>query len=346
MTRDMSYGRTAEVVRTVTGVVIPVYLPPDVNVAHGEDLLADTVRSYVEQLGTPQRLCVSVDGQASATARVQSLCRATGVALCVQPENKGKLHGARGGVQNLLAAEPAVQYVAIVDQDGDHFANELPNLVRGALHIADAAATDRILVIGRRRSLHRPMGFLRGELEEWIDRVLVEAINYHAAVTGRPMHWEYSTMLEEVPDFQSGFKVFSRPVAEQVFVAPPQAMGVADVGFYRHAVETVMTVEALLAGAYLGTVNRSTFNEQPISTFGNLRRGQLFADKLIWPMKRLGIPGRFARQWMANHAPRIVLNTLAPQGREEIREIQRLVEAALPDSLAGVAAGGAEPLFL
>ena len=89
-----------------------------------------------------------------------------------------------------------------------------------------------------------------------------------------------------------------------------------------------MTVEALERGAYLGIVNRSTLNEQPISTFGLLNLSRLVADKIIWPCKRLDVPVVFVRQWMANHAPRLLLNTLAPAGQEELARIERHVLAA------------------
>ena len=96
-----------------------------------------------------------------------------------------------------------------------------------------------------------------------------------------------------------------------------------------------MTVEALEHGTHLGIVNRSTLNEQPFTTFGLLNLSQLVADKIIWPCKRLDIPAAFVRQWMANHAPRLLLNTLAPAGQKELARIQELVLAAFgqePDS--------------
>ena len=86
-----------------------------------------------------------------------------------------------------------------------------------------------------------------------------------------------------------------------------------------------MVVEALEGGAYLGVVNRSTLNEQPISTFGLMNRSRLMANKIIWPCKRLNVPLPFVKQWMANHIPRLLLNTLTPDGRGELEEIRQLV---------------------
>jgi hypothetical protein len=101
----------------------------------------------------------------------------------------------------------------------------------------------------------------------------------------------------------------------------------------------VMVVEALEHGATLGVINRSTLNEQPISTFGLLNLSQLVADKIIWPCKRLDVPAPFVRQWMANHAPRLLLNTLAPAGKDELARIQERVMAAYDQEL-----GTAPPL--
>ena len=227
-----------------------------------------------------------------------------------------------------LLQDANLAYVAIVDQDGDHFAHELPNLVRAALHVASQTHDERVIVLGRRISRHRPMGFLRGELEELADRILLDALAYRAALTGRPLRLEYATTLDEFPDFHSGYKLFSRRTAQDVFLGQPQMAGVPDDGYYRHAVEAVMVVEALEHGATLGVVNRSTLNEQPISTFGLLNLSQLVADKVIWPCKRLEVPAPFVRQWMANHAPRLLLNTLAPAGKKELARIHERVLAA------------------
>ena len=86
-----------------------------------------------------------------------------------------------------------------------------------------------------------------------------------------------------------------------------------------------MTVESLLAGACLVAFNRTTLNEPVISSFRLLERTRMVADKIVWPCRRLGIPGHFVRQWLRNHLPRLLLSTLAPQGREELKQIRRLV---------------------
>jgi hypothetical protein len=330
-TRAALWPHALYVTREHTGVVIPVYLPEGIDARQGETLLRETVQAYNAQLADSSAMCLSVDGAPFGAEIAHRLAEELGTSIHVAANNRGKLAAAANGVRTLLQ-DPDLAYVAVVDQDGDHFANELPNFVRAALHVAHASGEPigdgRVMVLGRRISRHRPMGFLRGELEEFADRILLDALAYRAAVTGRPLRLEYALTLDEFPDFHSGYKLFSRRTAQDVFLGKPQLARVTDDCYYRHAVEAVMAVEALEHGAYLGVVNRSTLNEQPISTFGLLNLSQLAADKIIWPCKRLDIPAPFVRQWMANHAPRLLLNTLVPAGKDELARIQERVLAA------------------
>jgi hypothetical protein len=190
------------------------------------------------------------------------------------------------------------------------------------------------------------MGFLRGELEELCDRVLLDALMYNAVVKQRPLPMEYIFALDEFPDFHSGYKLFSRSTAESVFLKEPQKMGVSDACYYRHAVEAVMVVEALEQGAYLGMVNRSTFNEQPMTTFGLFDQTQLAADMIIWPCKRLKIPLPFVKQWLANHIARLLLNTLAPEGKTELEQIRQLVIKSLAEDQEQEIEPLFQPLFI
>lgn len=321
MTDSSLMGALADL-RQHTGVVLPVYLPAGADAALSAALLTDTVQALLLQVERPSSICLSVDGEQSGKEMAEDLARRHGVQVCCAPRNRGKLQALRQGVA-LLWEEPELEYFATVDADGDHFANELPNLVRAARHARPRAG--EVMVLGKRLSLHRPMGFPRGEFEELADRVLLDALAFHAARTGVPLRLEYATALEEFPDFHSGYKLFSRGAARAAFLQEPQLCGVSESAYYRHGVEAVLTVEALLGGACLVSVNRSTFDEQPISAFGKLERCQLVADKMVWPCKRLGVPGEFVDQWLRNHIPRLLLGTLVPQGVEEVRQVRRIV---------------------
>lgn len=327
----------AEVTRKHTGVVIPVYLPVTVDRKTGEHLLRDTVSALIDHISDPTAVCLSVDGHECGEDIAQKIAKEFGTRISQAPENKGKLNAIIHGMRDLLAGSDH-QYLAVIDQDGDHFGNELANLVRVAEHIASFADSDRVMVLGQRRSRHRPMGLLRGEMEELADRVLLDALQYHASVTGRPMRLEYALLMDEFPDFHSGFKVFDRTTAKSIFLSDPEMAGANETCYYRHSVESVLTVEALESGAYLGTATRSTLNEQPITTFGLFNRIQLVADKMIWPCLRLEVQPHFVRQWLSNHIPRLLLSTLAPDGARELEEIRRAVMAGV-----GVPLGEDEP---
>jgi hypothetical protein len=323
-----SFAAATVILQEDVGVVIPVYFPESGDDDLARHLLRDNAKAYVHQLGRPEHICLSVDGQNSGGAAAAELAAELGVQVVSVPHNRGKLNALRVGMAHLLESRE-FRYLAAVDMDGDHFAHELPNLVRAAVFAQVSVGMSEVLVLGSRTSKHRPMGLLRGELEELADRVLLDALQYHAAISGIPLRLECATAVEEYPDFHSGFKLFSRQTAGAVFLSEPDLLGVTESAFYRHGVEAVMTTEALLAGASLVLVKRSTVNEQPISAFGLLDRTRLVADKMVWACRRLRVPPHFVDQWLRNHIPRLLLNTLVPQGKEELLEIRRLVMAEL-----------------
>ena len=320
------YGQATEALRERTGVVVPVHFPEGLEPERGHRMLADVVLGLVREVAVPEVVCLSVDGAGAAQDVARDIHRRTGVQVVCSDPNRGKLHALRLGAERVLRSE-GLQYLALVDQDGDHFPNELLNFVRAARHVSASAADhdDRVMVLGRRISRHRPLGFLRGELEELADRVLLDALQYDAARTGRPLALQFATSIEEFPDFHSGYKLLSLPVATSVLLGEPNLAGVAEACYYRHAVESVLVTEAIKASAWLAVVNRSTLDEQPASAFGLLDRRRLVADKMIWPCRRLGVPAAFADQWLRNHIPRLLLRSLAPEGPEELEGIWRLV---------------------
>ena len=339
-----SYTAAARAVLSQTGIVIPVYFPVEGDNAVGYRLLRETVAACKAHMADATCLCLSVDGEAHGREIAEELANVHGVQVCVAERNRGKLQGVRNGMQRLYENED-LRYLGIVDSDGDHFANEIVNLVRTAQYFCAHVGAGEVLVIGERTTRHRPMGFLRGELEEVADRVMMDMLAYHAVVEGQPLRLEGVTTFGEYPDFHSGFKLYTRGAAAATFLGEPQLCGASEDAYFRHGCESVMSIEPLLAGAVLALARRSTFNEQPVSTFGLLDRDRMVADKIIWPAKRRGIPLPFLDQWLRNHLPRLLLNTLAPQGQEELVTIRRLI---LDEFEGGQALGDdlVRPLFL
>ena len=76
-----------------------------------------------------------------------------------------------------------------------------------------------------------------------------------------------------------------------------------------------------------------------------MHRQSLVAHKMIWAVKRLGVPAEFARQWYDNHLPRLLLGTIVPAGQQELLDIRRLFLAGLglPDDTT---LGYRRPLFV
>jgi hypothetical protein len=77
-----------------------------------------------------------------------------------------------------------------------------------------------------------------------------------------------------------------------------------------------------------------------------LNRIQLAADNIIWPAKRLAIPLPFIKQWLANHITRLLLNTIAPDGKGELEQIRQVVIRSLAENPHEAIEPLFQPLFV
>jgi hypothetical protein len=315
------------ILEQATAVVITVYVRHEADRTKHVELLDDTVHMFVREVSDPAAICLSVDGPGIAVDIAEEIARKYGTNLVVSDRNRGKFSAVQNGIIHLLD-NPDYGYFAAVDQDGDHFASDLLDFVRSAEHVRSISGTQRILVLGERASRHRPLGFLRGEQEALADAILLDALQYHAAVSGQPLDLTFAVTNDRYPDFHAGYKLFSRQTAKDVFTSPPEMAGCSEDAYYRHACEAVMVVESLVRGATLAALTRRTFDEQPVSVFASFDLTHLTADLILWPCKRLGVPGHYVSQWLSNHLPRLLLGTLQPAGRNELLAIQELVLAA------------------
>ena len=140
--REIAAG--LDLLEHATGIVIPVYFHPDNDVALGRNLVGSTVHMFAREVADPAAICLSVDGPGPAVVIAQDVAAIFGVQVVVGQENRGKFGAVAAGMARLLAS-PHLRYLAAVDQDGDHFANELLNFVRAAEHVVQTTATDRVL---------------------------------------------------------------------------------------------------------------------------------------------------------------------------------------------------------
>jgi hypothetical protein len=332
------YQEACHEIADSTGVIIPACFSPSQDQLPWDRLLTETALGCLRQVKRAARICISVDGPNPALLTAQKLKEQHGLTVVSSEANRGKLSALQAGMEALLR-DTELRYLVFVDQDGDHFPNELTNLVRGCLHVEQTLGKDLVLVLGRRATRHHPLGYFRGEMEELVDRILLDCLHYHAALTGTPLNLQFALHLDEFPDFHTGFKLLSRGVATAVVAQGFPSLGLSDEAVFRHAVEAVLTVEAVLSGATLVSVARSTRNEQPVSVFGLLDRRQLMVDKILWPGHRLQVPPDFIAQWFDNHAARLRLGTLNPEGKQELIELRSVLRRALgvPGDSGGIA---------
>jgi hypothetical protein len=347
---DHEISRAIYDLERATAIIIPVYLGRAIAPDHARAILGSTVHMFARETHHPEHICLCVDGPDAGAEIAQEIATHFGTRVVVGDRNRGKFGALLYGMQTMMADE-RLKWFATVDQDGDHFGNDLLNFVRAAQHVVEtsgiAMADAPLLVLGNRATRHRPLGFLRAEQEVLSNLMLMDALTYAATLSGKPLHLEYLTTTDPLPDFHSGYKLISRASAHAIFSQEPPLMGLGEHAAFRHACEAVMVVEAHLNGATLAAINRRTFDEQPISNFANYHRASLAADMILWPCKRLGVPANFVAQWLANHLPTLLLGTLAPQGQEELLAIRQLVlEGYNLDSTAKTPAPFTRPRFV
>lgn len=303
----------------VCGQIIPAYFsdkPSDETVRHLLWMTLGDSPRYVPLRHT----YIVVDGDPRTARVVQDVCsrlsqeHGQSARILVLPDNRGKLWAIRQGMRALLAEVPLAEFVLIRDGDGDHAASDMPRLLHAATWLRQADGHTRTIVIGARKSRTRPMGWLRGELEALLDQVTVDALGYHLAREDRLLDLCHC-LGEGVPDLSSGFKLYGRTIAEELFLRhDPELAMLAEDDYWHYGPETVPAVEALLRGAVICEVQRTTWDGQPTSSFGEFRLVALYGDLLAWVYARLKVPVPVAAQMLDNHLPTLALRTLA-EGR-------------------------------
>jgi len=344
-------------VREIAGMVVPVWFSRKTASCLAEELLTLTLDNFEEYVRR-ENVCLVVDGDERSLTIAQRVQKALakgggGFEVLYLKENKGKHYAVTEGILHLMASErrgrggvgelaaatssrgpadlirsrrspPAegIRYFVVRDCDADHFICDLPNLVRSAHNISVQEKTDRVLVIGRRIDRHRPLGFRRGQMEELCNRIFLDAMNYRLAKRGQVLKTQYYCPYGDVPDFKSGYKVYSRAVARIAFTRKPRFLCLAPKHYWRHSAEPIPIVEAVLAGAVIGEMNRTTFDVQPTTTFTESSAVDMHVKTLAWAFCRLSVPAKCAEQMFNNHIPRLLLGSDA-SGREQLEAIKR-----------------------
>jgi len=316
MRRDVSskmasYNAMAQL-RDAVAIIVPVWYPKDL-VRNDARALLDATLSDNGQVVNWENVWVVVDGQETSLALARSLRAAykkrhgSTFRIARTEVNRGKgyamLEGIRAAFEN-----PAVRFVAIRDCDGDHVMNDLPNMARLARQIELEEKTDNILIIGRRSDVHGALDFVRGEYELLVSSLIVEALKLRLASRGGMLDLRFAAIHADVPDLQSGYKLYSRKACETFLNRFEEARRLVP-GFecYRYGVEAIPFVEAVLGGATFGEVTRLSFLDQPASGHGAFARDEVNAQIVAWTFLRLEVSPKQAQRLIDNRLARSMM---------------------------------------
>lgn len=211
--------------RSSVAALIPAY--------REEAHIGDVVRRVKEQL---QHVLVVDDGSPDATAE---RARAGGAEVIVHEQNAGKGAAIKTGFRALL--DRGIEYVIILDGDGQHLPEEISRFLESAEH------TPAGIYIGNRMCDTVKMPFLR-------------------LYTNRYMSWQISRLCgHPVPDTQCGFRMIHRDVIPSLF---------CECSGYDY--ETEMILIAGRAGHRIVSVPVSTVYADEQSKINPLRDGYRF----------------------------------------------------------------------
>jgi hypothetical protein len=154
------------------------------------------------------------------------------------------------------------------------------------------------------------MGAVRGEMEFWVVDFLWHAVQFVLAREGRGVDSTFLGPYGFLPDFLSGYKLYSRAAAETAArgIARAQAEH-PDLDMGRFGPEVVPVIEVLLSGGVVGQRVRGTFEGQPCSGFAGFDPMRIYPSRLLWMARRMGLGGAVALRLFDNAVARSPLST-------------------------------------
>lgn len=336
-----------ETLRRSVAMVIPVWFPTSLSSQQIQDSLLSTLDDCDHYLPWEQVvLVVDGDERGYRIARdLQAACQqrhSSTFDVLYHAENRGKGYAVSLGAQWFLE-KTGLAYLTIRDADGDHALNDLLNLMRLAIHLQATEQTDALIVIGRRNHPHRVLGFIRGEYEALLNRVIVDAVRFALARHQTVLNTQYFSLAGEYPDVHSGYKLYSRKVCELMVQQPWERPPWVAEEIYRFGVEAVPLVEGMLAGAMVGEITRLT-REPGFTGHSAFAKSETNGSVILWTFLRIGIGPDQGAAMLDNHISRLTWWT-DPQGREHLLQLRRYVlerlhqAAQQPSGLADVKAG-------
>jgi glycosyltransferase involved in cell wall biosynthesis len=189
-----------------------------------------------------------------STDRTSDEAKAAGVEVIRHAKNAGKGAAIKTGLRALLD-RPGVEFILILDGDGQHLPEEIPHFLAGA------NATGAPMVVGNRMDDVRDMPFVR-------------------KCTNRYMSWTISRVIgQRVPDTQCGFRMFHRSLAADLLATESSNFDF----------ETEMLALAARRGFRIGAAKVSTIYGDEVSKIHPVRDTLRFY-KLLGRLKREAAP--------------------------------------------------------
>jgi len=219
-----------------TAAVIPAY--------NEEKHIGDVVRRTRQKLDD---VLVVDDGSRDKTA---DRARDAGAEVIVHSQNRGKGETIKTGLRHWL--ERQIDFVIILDADGQHLPEEIDRFIASAL-----SADEPKLILGNRMKDVSSMPRLRQMVNHWMSQRI-------SAVCG-----------QEIPDTQCGFRLLHRQLI-------PELLG----GAARFDYETEMLIVASRKGFRIGSVPISTVYSDEVSSIHPVRDTLRFF-KLMRQYKKL-----------------------------------------------------------
>jgi glycosyltransferase involved in cell wall biosynthesis len=192
------------------------------------------VRAVAERtLALLDHVLVIDDGSTDATAE---RAKESGAQVIVHPQNCGKGEAIKTGLRHWLA-RPEIQFIVLLDADGQHLPEEIGRFLSAA-----ASATDAGLFVGTRMSDVRSMPLLRKVVNRYMSRRISRLCG------------------QEVPDTQCGYRMIHRDVAPYVLD-----------GSSRFDYETEMLIIVSRKGCRIASVPISTIYSDEVSSIHPVR---------------------------------------------------------------------------
>lgn len=219
---ESSSGSAAAIDRTTVAAVIPAYCE--------EKHVGDVARRTLAQI---DHVLVVDDGSADATS---ARAREAGAEVITHLQNRGKGESIQTGLKHW--AERDVQYVIILDADGQHCPEEIERF----LEAARAASGEATLFVGTRMSDLRDMPLVRRLVNRYMSHKISRLCG------------------QAIPDTQCGFRMLHRALI-------PDLLG----GAARFDYETEMLIVIARKGCRIHAVPVSTVYGDEVSSIHPVR---------------------------------------------------------------------------